>query len=107
MFPEEYDDFDKESEEDSEGYKRYQALPDQGLTEEQIDKIYRDLKAKKRRILDCLLKTISDHIKTKAKRICDDLKNKDRLFILPNHELISVEKLFVALTYVIWSCANC
>ena len=45
------------------------------------------MKAKKRRILDCSLKTIPDHLKTKAKRICDDLKIKDRLFILPSHEI--------------------
>ena len=84
---EENEDSDKESEEDSEGDKRYQALPEQELTEEQIDKIYGDLKAKKRRILDCLLKIIPDHLNTKAKRMCDDLKNKDRLFILPSHEI--------------------
>ena len=85
---EENEDSEEESEEeDSEGDKRYQALPDQELTEEQIDKIYGDLKAKKRHILDCLLKTIPDHLKPKAKRICDDLKNNDRLFILPSHEI--------------------
>ena len=66
MFPEEYDDSEEDSgEKDYERYKRYQALPEQELTEEQIDKIYGDLKAKKRRILDCLLKTIPDHLKTK------------------------------------------
>ena len=45
-----YDDFEEEK--NSEDDKRYQNLPDQELTEEKIDEIYGDLKAKKRRILD-------------------------------------------------------
>ena len=78
----EYDD--SEEEENFENEKRYQNLPDQELTEERIDEIYGDLKAKKRRILDSVLKTIPDHLQTRAKRFCDALKCKDRLFILPN-----------------------
>ena len=83
-----YDDSEEEEEENSEDEKRYQEryrnLPDQELTEERIDEIYGDLKAKKRRILDSVLKTIPDHLQTRAKRFCDALKCKDRLFILPN-----------------------
>ena len=78
----EYDD--SEEEQNSEDEKRYKNLPDQELTEERIDEIYGDLKAKKRRILDSVLKTIPDHLQTRAKRFCDALKCKDRFFILPN-----------------------
>ena len=78
----EYDD--SEEEENSENEKRYQNLPDQELTEEKVDEIYGDLKAKKRRILDSVLKTIPDHLQTRAKRFGDALKCKNRLFILPN-----------------------
>ena len=53
---------DSEEEEDSEDENHYQNLPDQELTEEQIVKIYGDLKAKKRRILDNVLKTKPDHL---------------------------------------------
>ena len=62
----EEDSEDDSGEEDSEEDKRYQALPEQELTEEQIDKIYGDLKAKKYRILDSSLETIPDHLKTRA-----------------------------------------
>ena len=81
----EYDEEEEENSEDEKRYqKHYQNLPDQELTEEKIDKIYGDLKAKKRRILDSVLKTIPDHLQTRAKRSCDALKCKDRLFIQPN-----------------------
>ena len=82
----EYDDSEEEeNSEDEKRYReRYKNLPDQELTEERIDEIYGDLKAKKRRILDSVLKTIPDHLQTRAKRFCDALKCKDRLFILPN-----------------------
>ena len=82
-----YDDSEEEEEnsEDEKRYReRYQNLPDQELTEERIDEIYGDLKAKKRRILDSVLKTIPDHLQTRAKRFCDALKCKDRLYVLPN-----------------------
>ena len=83
---------ESEEEEDSEDEKRYkiryQNLPDQELTEERIiDEIYGDLKAKKRRILDSVLKTIPEHLQTRAKRFCEALKNKDRLILLPNGSL--------------------
>ena len=65
----EYDDSEKEQ--NSEDENRYKNLPDQELTEERIDEIYGDLKAKKRRIFDSVLKTIPDHLQTRAKRFCD------------------------------------
>ena len=81
----EYDDSEEEISEDEKRFQeRYQNLPDQELTEEKIDEIYGDLKAKKLRILDSVLKTIPDHLQTRAKRFCDALKRKDRLFILSN-----------------------
>ena len=76
-----------EDSEDSEGDERYTNLHEQELMEKQIDTIYGDLKAKKRRILDNVLDRIPDHLQTRAKRICDSLKGKDRLFILPDGAL--------------------
>ena len=59
--------------------------PGDGLySPEQID----DMRRKKCRILDCVLDTFPEHRKTKAKSMCDILKCKDRLFILPSHEII-------------------
>ena len=43
---------------------------------------------KKCHILDCVLDTFPEHLKTKAKSMCDTLKCKDRLFILPSHEIV-------------------
>ena len=53
-------------------------------TSEQID----DMRRKKCRILDCVLDTFPEHLKTKAKSMCDILKCRDRLFILPSHEIV-------------------
>ena len=61
-------EYEDSEEEDFEDEKRYQNFYDQEFMEEQRDKIYGDLKAKKRRILDNLLKTIPEHLQTKAKR---------------------------------------
>ena len=47
-----------------------------------------DMTRKKCRILDCVLDTFPEHLKTKAKSMCDTLKCKDRLFILPSHEIV-------------------
>ena len=58
--------------------------PVDGLYAEQID----DMTRKKCRILDCVLDTFPEHLKTKAKSVCDTLKCKDRLFILPSHEIV-------------------
>ena len=43
---------------------------------------------KKCHILDCVLDTFPEHLRTKAKHMCDILKCKDRLFILPSHEIM-------------------
>ena len=47
-----------------------------------------DMRRKKCHILDCVLDTFPEHLKTKAKSMCDTLKCKDRLFILPSHEIV-------------------
>ena len=54
---------------------------------EQIEKFGDDMRRKKCHILDCVLDTFPEHLKTKAKSMCDTLKCKDRLFILPSHEI--------------------
>ena len=54
---------------------------------EQIEK-FEDMTRKKCHILDCVLDTFPDHLKTKAKHMCDTLKCKDRLFILSSHEIV-------------------
>jgi len=46
------------------------------------------LRRRKCHILDCVLDTFPEHLKTKAKSMCDTLKCKDRLFILPSHEIV-------------------
>ena len=69
-----------------------------------IDKIYGDLKAKKRGILDDVLKTIPEHSQTRAKRICDSLKGKDACLFYLMGRLTLMEKLFLDPTYIIWSC---
>ena len=55
---------------------------------EQIEKFGNDLRRRKCHILDCVLDTFPEHLKTKAKSMCDTLKCKDRLFILPSHEIV-------------------
>ena len=63
--------------------------PVDGLyTREEIEQLGDDIRRKKCRILDCVLDTFPEHLKTKAKRMCDVLKCKDRIFILPSHEII-------------------
>ena len=57
---------------------------------EQIENWGNDLRRKKCHILDCVLDTFPEHLKTKAKSMCDTLKCKDRLFILPSHEIVIV-----------------
>ena len=55
---------------------------------EQIEKFSDDdMRRKKCHILDCVLDTFPEHLKAKAKSMCDTLKCKDRLFILPCHEI--------------------
>ena len=79
---EEEEEKEEEGEEEEEGEAR--THPMDGLYAEQID----DMTRKKCRILDCVLDTFPEHLKTKAKSMCDTLKCKDRLFILPSHEIV-------------------
>ena len=59
--------------------------PEDGLySSDQIE----DMTRKKCRKLDCVLDTFPEHLKTKAKSMCDTLKCKDRLFILSSHEIV-------------------
>ena len=64
--------------------------PVNGLyTPEQIEKFGdNDMRRKKCHILDCVLDTFPEHLKAKAKSVCDTLKCKDRIFILPSHEIL-------------------
>ena len=55
---------------------------------EQIEKFGDDMRRKKCHILDCVLDTFPEHLRTKAKHMCNILKCKDRLFILPSHEIM-------------------
>ena len=55
---------------------------------EQIEKFGDDTKRKKCHILDCVLDTFPEQLKTKAKRMCDILKCKDSSIILPTHEIV-------------------
>ena len=64
-------------------------IPVDGLyTREEIEKFGDDMRRKKCRILDCVLDTFPEHLRTKAKSMCDTLKCKDRIFILPSHEIL-------------------
>ena len=63
--------------------------PVDGLySSEEIEKFGNNLRRKKCHKLDCVLDTFPEHLKTKAKSMCDTLKCKDRLFILPSHEIV-------------------
>ena len=63
--------------------------PVNGLySSERLEKFGDDMMRKKCRILDCVLNTFPEHLKTKAKSMCDFLKCKDRMFILPSHEIV-------------------
>ena len=48
----------------------------------------KDMMRKKCHILDCVLDTFPEHLKAKAKTMCDILKCKDRIFIFPSHEIL-------------------
>ena len=76
--------------EDSEEEGEPRTHPVEGLyTREEIEKFGDvDMTKKKCHILDCVLDTFPEHLKTKAKSMCDTLKCKDRLFILPSHEIV-------------------
>ena len=78
-------DYSEEEEEEEEP----RINPVDGLySPEQIENFGNDLRRKKCHILDCVLDTFPEHLKTKAKSMCDTLKCKDRLFILPSHEIV-------------------
>ena len=63
--------------------------PVDGLyTREEIEQLGEDMRRKKCHILDCVLDTFPEHLKAKAKTMCDVLKCKDRIFILPSHEIL-------------------
>ena len=82
-----HQDTAEEGEEEEEGEPR--THPVDGLySSEQIENFGNDLRRKKCHILDCVLDTFPEHLKTKAKSMCDTLKCKDRLFILPSHEIV-------------------
>ena len=63
--------------------------PVDGLySSEEIEKFGDDMRRKKCHKLDCVLDKFPEHLKTKAKSMCDILKCRDRLFILPSHEIV-------------------
>ena len=73
----------------SEEEEEARSNPVDGLySPEKIENWGNDLRRKKCHILDCVLDTFPEHLKTKAKSMCDTLKCKDRLFILPSHEIV-------------------
>ena len=76
--------------EDSEEECEPRTHPVKGLyTREEIEKFGDDAMTRKKcHILDCVLDTFPEHLRTKAKHMCDILKCKDRLFILPSHEIM-------------------
>ena len=55
---------------------------------EQIEEFDDDMRRKKCHILDCVLDTFPEHLKTKAKSMCDTLKCKSGISILPSHEIV-------------------
>ena len=57
-------------------------------TTEQIERFGAELKAKKCYILDCVMKTIPEHLKAKTELICDALKSREHFFITSNYEII-------------------
>ena len=57
------------------------------ITEEEYRSLGLELKTTKCRILDSVLDTLPDHLKTKAKCICDILKRFDFLFVNSHHEI--------------------
>ena len=71
-----------------------QSNPVDGLyTREEIDRLGAGLRSRKCRILDSVLKTIPDHLKAKAKIVCDALKFRDDSFINLCYELIIIGTL--------------
>jgi len=71
------------------GYEPKSDQDDRQYTAEQIERFGAELTAKKCHILDCVMKTIPEHLKAKTKLICDALKSRDHFFIKPNYEIIN------------------
>ena len=57
-------------------------------TTEQIERFGAELTAKKCHILNCVMKTIPEHLKVKTKLICYALKCRDHFFIKSNYEIM-------------------
>ena len=64
----------------SSGYEPKSVKDDRQYTTEQIEKFGAELKAKKCRILDRVMKTIPEHLQARTKLICDALKCRDHFF---------------------------
>ena len=80
---------DTSEEEEEQQQQQPLSKPSEGLYySDQIENFGDDMRRKKCHILDCVLDTFPEHLKTKAKSMCDTLKCKDRLFILSGHELV-------------------
>ena len=74
--------------EESTGYEPRSNPYDRQYTTEQIERFGAELNAKKCYILDCVMKTIPEHLKAETKLICDALKCRDHFFIKSNYEII-------------------
>ena len=71
------------------GYEPKSDQDDRQYTTEQIERFGAELMAKKCHILDCVMKTIPEHLKAKTKLICDALKSRDHFFFIKsNYEII-------------------
>ena len=73
----------------SSGYEPKSDQDDRQYSTEQIERFGAELKAKKCYILDCVMKTIPEHLKARTKLICDALKSRDHFFIKSNYEIIN------------------
>ena len=75
---------------EEEGSNTSESNSTDGLSK-QIDSSEEDddvMRKRKCRILDCILDTIPEHLKTKAKNMCDVLKCKSQFSILPSYEIL-------------------
>ena len=83
--PHRHQDYSEEEEEEE-----ARSNPTDGLyPPEQIEKFNDDdddMRRKKSHILDCVLDTFPEHLKTKAKNMCDILKCKGQFSILPSRD---------------------
>ena len=58
------------------------------ITEQEFRTIQSELRTSKCRILDGVVESIPEHLKTKAKCICDILKRLDSFFVNSRHEIL-------------------